>query len=111
VAQLCACLDRELGPKALQGSTQHSTSDAEHPGLPPSQAEVEHFYISSGYLIPNFHRVYWIGLATNTTNWPRFRWLDRSQPGQCQTRAALLKAYKATELGFCCTTWCRCAVS
>jgi hypothetical protein len=44
------------------------------------QAEVEQFYISSGFLIPIFHKAYWMGLVSNTTAWPRFSWTDRSQP-------------------------------
>jgi hypothetical protein len=47
----------------------------------PLQAEVEDYYVRRGYLIPNYHKVYWMGLTTNATTWPRFTWLDRSQPG------------------------------
>lgn len=46
----------------------------------PAQAEVEEFYAGRGYLIPNFHKVYWMGLNTTLKGWPKFAWLDKSQP-------------------------------
>jgi hypothetical protein len=49
------------------------------------QAEVEQFYISAGFLIPNYHKAYWMGLVSNLTSWPRFRWTDRSQPRESRT--------------------------
>ena len=50
------------------------------PCYPTPQAEVEQFYIRSGHLIPNYHKVYWMGLTANTSTWPKFTWLDRAQP-------------------------------
>jgi hypothetical protein len=35
---------------------------------------VEAFYTDQGYLLPPFHKAYWIGL--NSSSWPSFRWLD-----------------------------------
>jgi hypothetical protein len=43
---------------------------------PPLQ--VEDFYISNGYLLPGYHRHYWLG-ATATT-WPKFNWTDITIP-------------------------------
>ncbi len=39
---------------------------------------MEQFYVGQGWLIPTFHKAYWIGLAATT--WPNFRWLDGSAP-------------------------------
>jgi hypothetical protein len=40
------------------------------------QAEVEQYYINKGYLIPNFHKNYWLGLTTDTATYPTFTWSD-----------------------------------
>jgi hypothetical protein len=34
------------------------------------QSEVEAHYIGKGYLLPAFHKAYWIGLTTS--EWPSF---------------------------------------
>jgi hypothetical protein len=57
-----------------------------------AQAEVEEFYTSRGYLIPNFHKVYWMGLTSNSSMWPRFLWLDNSLPGEGRGQVAMLPA-------------------
>jgi hypothetical protein len=43
-----------------------------------AQVEVESFYITSGYLLPAFHKLYWMGLAATNRTWPSFKWMDRS---------------------------------
>jgi hypothetical protein len=41
------------------------------------QRDVEQYYISSFWLLPAWHKAYWIGLSTESTrSWPRFQWLD-----------------------------------
>lgn len=40
------------------------------------QAEVEQFYINKGYLIPTFHKSYWLSLQSSTTTYPKFVWTD-----------------------------------
>jgi hypothetical protein len=46
---------------------------------------VEQQYVQQGYLLPTFHQAYWIGLASNSSRWPQFRWSDNSAPslGKC----------------------------
>jgi hypothetical protein len=45
------------------------------------QVEVESFYVQAGFLLPDFHKVYWMGLDSSKRDWPRFRWMDRAIPG------------------------------
>ena len=45
------------------------------------QAEVEAFYFTAGFLLPGFHRMYWMGLDSSNISWPAFRWTDRSIAG------------------------------
>jgi hypothetical protein len=40
--------------------------------------QVESFYINGGYLLPGFHRHYWMGAVA--TDWPKFAWTDVSIP-------------------------------
>ena len=40
---------------------------------------MEQYFISSGLIIPTFHKFYWIGLSVSGL-WPNFTWVDRS-PG------------------------------
>jgi hypothetical protein len=44
------------------------------------QKDVEDWMQASYLLLPNFHKVYWIGLRTNEFDWPSFRWLDATKP-------------------------------
>ena len=48
--------------------------------MPPAPAapqfEVEQFFINKGYLIPSFHKVYWMGLNSDTATYPVFSWSD-----------------------------------
>lgn len=37
-------------------------------------SQVENFYISNGYLLPNFHKHYWLGATA--VQWPKFNWTD-----------------------------------
>ncbi len=37
---------------------------------------MEQFYVGQGWLIPTFHKAYWLGLEAR--KWPDFRWLDGS---------------------------------
>ncbi len=45
------------------------------------QVEVEAYYVQAGFLLPDFHKVYWMGLDSNVKDWPKFRWMDRAVPG------------------------------
>ena len=38
---------------------------------PAPQSEVEQFYIDKGWLLPSFHKSYWIGLRS--AQWPTFK--------------------------------------
>ena len=40
--------------------------------------QVESFYINNGYLLPNFHKHYWMGATA--TLWPKFVWTDITLP-------------------------------
>ncbi len=42
------------------------------------QVEMENAFLNSGYLLPSFHKTYWMGLVSNTDAWPTFTWLDRN---------------------------------
>jgi hypothetical protein len=46
--------------------------------LPPLQVEVEGYFIKQGFLIPAFHKMYWLGGQSSDTKYPVFSWLDRS---------------------------------
>jgi hypothetical protein len=68
------------GQPAAAGRTPLS-----RPGPGPGPLQVEAYYASMGFMFPNFHRFYWLGL--NTSVWPTdglttatFRWHDES-PG------------------------------
>jgi hypothetical protein len=41
---------------------------------------VESYYLLAGFLLPAFHKVYWLGLDSGNRTWPTFRWMDRSLP-------------------------------
>jgi hypothetical protein len=45
------------------------------------QAEVEAGLILSGFLLPGFQRLYWLGLTATLEEWPFYRWNDRSLKG------------------------------
>jgi hypothetical protein len=53
---------------------------ARSPTLPLAapHPQVEDFYVSGGYLLPNFHREYWMGASTMA--WPNFTWTDITMP-------------------------------
>jgi hypothetical protein len=40
------------------------------------QVEVEQYFSQNGYLLPSFHKTYWLGLTAVT--WPIYSWSDRS---------------------------------
>jgi hypothetical protein len=40
--------------------------------------EVEMWYIASGFMLPTFHKTYWLGLTTSA--WPKFGWIERNVP-------------------------------
>jgi hypothetical protein len=46
------------------------------------QAEVENFYLQGGWILPVFHSTYWMGLESNNSAWPAFRYMDRALPGK-----------------------------
>ena len=51
------------------------------------QAEMEYAFINSGYLLPVFHKVYWMGLVSNNDAWPAFSWIDRNVPNPQESSA------------------------
>jgi hypothetical protein len=36
---------------------------------------VEAFYISNGYILPKYHKFYWVGLNSSEQQWSNFTWL------------------------------------
>jgi hypothetical protein len=56
----------------------HYLADAEltlaAPNLNRRQADVEAYFTAMGYMIPSFHRAYWMGW--NAQNWGAWRWID-----------------------------------
>jgi hypothetical protein len=45
------------------------------------QQRVESYYVSAGFLLPTFHKVYWIGLNSSLGTYPNFTWVDNRTPG------------------------------
>lgn len=46
------------------------------------QAEMESRFAALGYLLPAFHKAYWLGLMADVLWQPdRYKWLDKSVPG------------------------------
>jgi hypothetical protein len=46
------------------------------------QAEVESRFAGMGYLLPAFHKAYWLGLVADVLWQPdRYKWLDKSVQG------------------------------
>jgi hypothetical protein len=46
------------------------------------QAEVETIFTAAGYLLPAFHKAYWLGLTSKVLyQQDQFRWLDKSVAG------------------------------
>jgi hypothetical protein len=46
------------------------------------QEHVERYFLDMGFLLPGYHRLYWMGLqvpATSSTRWPNFTWVDQNQ--------------------------------
>ena len=44
------------------------------------QADLEAFFMLSGYLLPTFHKHYWLGMSTaSMQTWPNFTWQDGSR--------------------------------
>jgi hypothetical protein len=41
---------------------------------PPVQ--VESYYIGAGFMLPTFHRFYWMGLQSTVSTWPAFTWVS-----------------------------------
>lgn len=46
---------------------------------------MEGYFQSLGVLLPTYHKVYFIGLTTNSTLWPKYNWTDRSLPAPVGT--------------------------
>jgi hypothetical protein len=44
------------------------------------QAEVENYFINNAYLMPTFHKIYWMGGVSSVAKYPNFSWIDAS-PG------------------------------
>jgi hypothetical protein len=44
------------------------------------QTQVESYYVGKGWLLPTYHKNYWLGLRSNTTVWPRFGWTEPGLP-------------------------------
>ena len=59
------------GTAARCSATAVDGSADGHPPFSALQYEVEQFYSDKGWLLPVFHKAYWIGL--NTSSWPSFR--------------------------------------
>ena len=57
--------DAEVSCKDNGGHIAGFTNETE-------QYEVEQFFISQGYLLPTYNKVYWYGASTNSTLWPIF---------------------------------------
>jgi hypothetical protein len=51
------------------------------------QTEMEYAFLNSGYLLPSFHKTYWIGLMASADSWPSFSWLDRNVPSPQESGA------------------------
>jgi hypothetical protein len=45
---------------------------------------VENFYVDHGYLLPNFHKYYWLGAQVNGP-WPNFTWVSLAAKPCCCT--------------------------
>ncbi len=77
----------------LSNRTDHTCLAPHQSTLPPSLnhaqtlpkpcplQEVERYYTTSGFMLPSFHRFYWLGLASGPTTWPNFTWVGNSTPG------------------------------
>jgi hypothetical protein len=61
--------DAELACNNVGGRLASWSTQAE-------QYEVELFYLSNGYLIPNYHRSYWMGLTSTPADPTYFTWID-----------------------------------
>ncbi len=58
--------------------------NAQRPTIPPPtpQVEMEYAFLQTGYLLPSFHKAYWLGLtAASSEAWPLFTWTDQNVPG------------------------------
>ncbi len=54
---------------------------------------MEQWFVFTGYLYPGFHKAYWMGLRTNSINWPSFKWLDAQSKPPLTSGSYLLKPY------------------
>jgi hypothetical protein len=92
VAQAPAFLSKLTGSRFVLSTIKASQYEAEQACLAQGghlasfknleeQAAVESFYTTAGFLLPAYHRYYWMGLDSTTSTWPKFRWMDRSLPG------------------------------
>ena len=54
---------------------------------------MEQYFIKTGYLYPYFHKDYWMGLQTNSINWPSYKWLDAQSKPPLTSGSFLLKPY------------------
>jgi hypothetical protein len=43
-----------------------------------AQAEVESYFISNSYVMPTFHKMYWMGGVSSVAKYPNFSWIDGS---------------------------------
>ncbi len=57
------------------------------------QRYVESYLLRQGVLLPHYHRVYWMGLASNPLDYPVFSWLDASAPSLSSSAAYLHWGY------------------
>jgi hypothetical protein len=72
--------DASAAEQACQATGGHLASFASR----EEQLDVEQSLVSTGYLLPSFHKQYWMGLATTEDSWPTFRW---ARPWSCFTDA------------------------
>jgi hypothetical protein len=66
--------------QACQANGGHLASFASR----DEQLEVEQSLVDTGYLLPSYHKQYWMGLATTDESWPSFRYAGLLP---CNTRA------------------------
>jgi hypothetical protein len=42
----------------------------------PEQQDAERYYVGKGWLLPTYHKGYWMGLTSSTSRWPRYNWTE-----------------------------------
>ena len=47
----------------------------------PTPLLAPQYYVNRGYLIPTFHKHYWMGLVSDVSTYPKFTWSDPTVKG------------------------------